>query len=72
MKLQRGAAAKLGEEEKQPSGGGSGAWREFDVGLGVFVCGSEEVATERSEGPGWFSVLSCLSLDVSLFLNIVF
>ena len=47
--------------------------REFGVGLGVFVCGSEEVATGRSEGPSWFSVLVslCLSLDASLFLNFV-
>lgn len=71
MKLQRGAAAKLGKEEKQLSGGGPGSLKEFDVGLGVFVCGSEEAATGRPRGPGWFPVLVslCLSLHASLFLN---
>lgn len=60
--------------KKQASGGGSGVLRESNVALGVFVCGSEEAATGRSEGPSWFSVLVslCLSLDASLFLNFVF
>lgn len=67
VKHQWGAATKLSKEEKQPYGGGPGAFREFDVGLGLSVCGREEAATGRPWGvghwrAGWFPILPlCVS-----------